>query len=150
MIRKMGWISASLAGALVVNGLLGAVVCFFRDAWFPPSWGVGAIDAVWLVLGALAGLIHLRIAGDLCARQFAGEWTPLEVYDSIGTLVVTVSTAWLAGLSGGCYWFLWRRGVASENGYYVPIGMRETLIFLGAIAGAMWVARAAARRKRSS
>lgn len=142
--KKLAFIAASLAGLLIAGALAGSLACFLGDLMDSASWNAATIYTVWFVLGVFLGFLHYQFAGDLCTTGSPKYWNAQEGADSIGLLIVVVSTAAISALGYVLYRAWWRNGVESDEGY-VPASMSATLTFLITGVVTMWLARTALR-----
>lgn len=127
----------ALIAILIAADIVGVVICTALDIT-PLRWKSALLPyAIWLVLGAFAGLFAYVMAGGWSA-PVADEgtlWSDSPGAKRIGRWVIAVSTAVVAGLIGLFHQLYWSRGVNGE--FFVPDSQPHSLVFFLAAWAAM-------------
>lgn len=139
MIRIFPKVAVSLLGWLIVADIAGVIICLLFDV-APLRRDSAALPyAIWLVLGIFAGMFAYNMAGAWEAPETKGNWWEQPGAARIGSRVLWMSVALLAGLGAFFHWLYWSRGVGDD--YFVPDSAPHTIVFLVAVAVGMLVGR---------
>ena len=148
MLKLFGYTAFSLTLTLIAGDLLGVAACFLGDL-LSGNWSIGAVYAVWFVLGVFGGMFHYLVTVGLCnSEAVTGAPDPKNPLPkeplSRALPVIGLTLVLLLLLSYACERIWWIHGVDSSDGY-VPDSKSATMVFFITMAASMfftlWVSR---------